>query len=197
MGRWPSGAKLTVPRDPARFPTDPAENGWADETMTTIAAGDFAGDPDGAVCPVFGHIRKANPRAETSGLDEVGLRIHRIVRRGIPYEANGKKGLLFVAYQARIDDGYEHIQQGWINDTTFGAPTVDGVDPPGQDPLAVDKSRDVLNQMLVPFRKEGQAAKRVPLDLMRTVTARGGGYFFTPSIQALDLMAQDGFRPPA
>lgn len=195
MGRWPSGARLSLPRDPNRFPTDPVEQGWAEDAMVTLTASDFDGDPDGARCPIFSHIRKSHPRTTASGLDDAGLRIHRIVRRGIPYEADGKKGLLFLAYQARLDDGYEEIQGKWINDAVFGTPAGDDAVPTGQDPLSTDRRRDIQNQMLVPFRKEGQAAKCVPLTLTRTVTARGGGYFFSPSLTALDLMARDAFRP--
>jgi Dyp-type peroxidase family len=194
MGRWPSGAKLNWPRDPARFPTDPVSQGWADDAMSALTAGDFEGDLDGARCPIFSHVRKSHPRTTASGLDDAGLRIHRIVRRGIPYEADGKKGLLFLAYQARLDDGYEEIQGKWINDAVFGTPAGDNVVPTGQDPLSTDRDRDIQNQMLVPFRKEGQAPKCVPLTFSRTVTARGGGYFFSPSLKALDLMARDAFR---
>jgi Dyp-type peroxidase family len=198
IGRWQSGAKLTTPGDPARFPHDPADDGPLPDGATTITRADFAGDPLGARCPIFAHIRKSNPRVVTPGIVEADLRVHRIVRRGIPYTATAdtggdEKGLLFLAYQARINDGFELIQKQWINSPNFGKPAGVGADGrPGQDPLSVDAQRDASNHLYQPTGREDPAHPYALINLRRLVTARAGGYFFAPSIGALDELARGG-----
>jgi len=79
---------------------------------------DFASDPDGLICPVFAHIRKALPRDHPEEHPE----LHRIIRRGIPYgspEGDDAKGLLFVSYQASIKDQFEHVYQRWLTSSNF------------------------------------------------------------------------------
>lgn len=76
---------------------------------------DYAGDPDGTVCPFAAHVRRANPRNV-----ELGRRAPRILRRGMAYDridpVTGKpsRGLIFMAHNASIAEQYETIQR-WIN----------------------------------------------------------------------------------
>src|SRR5206468_8128902 len=79
----------------------------------------FAADPLGDGCPLFAHIRKANPSDRTT--EEPNR--HRIIRRGISYtESEADKGLLFVAYQASIERQFEHIYTRWLTQSTFPPP---------------------------------------------------------------------------
>ena len=69
-------------------------------------------------CPFAAHTRKTNPRADLGSTEP-----HRIIRSGIPFgpevsadeAASGKthseRGLLFVAYQSNIANGFEFIQE--------------------------------------------------------------------------------------
>jgi Dyp-type peroxidase family len=193
IGRWQSGATLTTPTDPARFPHDPADDGPLPDGATRLTRADFAGDPLGGRCPILAHIRKSNPRVVSPGIVDADLRLHRIVRRGIPYVAGAEKGLLFLAYQARINDGFELIQKQWLNSPNFGRPAGVGTDGrPGQDPLSVDAQRDVSNHLYQPTGREDPAHPYVRINLRRLVTAKAGGYFFAPSIGALDALARGG-----
>jgi len=178
-----------------RYPDDPAQGQRATGGMTMLAARDFANDPVGATCPMFAHVRKANPRVPTFGFKASDLSLHRIVRRGIPYDDGENKGIMFLAYQARIDEGYEVIQNLWANNEGFGRPTANA-ESPGVDPTSVWLRRP-NNRVIVPLRKGEAAGTFASLPSARTVTARGGGYFFAPSLTALALLAQDGFRGDA
>jgi Dyp-type peroxidase family len=76
----------------------------------------FRPDPFGMRCPLGAHSRKMNPRTT----DEL---VRLILRRGIPYGApmshdgdDGEdRGLLFIAYQASIENQYEMLQGTWAN----------------------------------------------------------------------------------
>lgn len=179
IGRWPSGATLAEPL-PLRDP------GIGDDTPPRIAPADFASDPDGARTPLFAHVRKAHPRA----LDSATPARHRLLRRGIPYgpplppgaatDDGQDRGLLFLAYQASIARQFEHIQRQWFNRADFPP----GVRPePGADPLVGNPSG--RHEVQLPTSR-GHGA--ISLDRFVTVTA--GGYFFTPSIRALAMLAR-------
>ena len=70
----------------------------------------FAADPDGAITPLTAHIRLANPRTAATSHQ-------RILRRGFGY-SNGfttdgqlDQGLLFVAFQRSLGQGFLAIQE--------------------------------------------------------------------------------------
>jgi len=70
---------------------------------------DYGGDPDGKITPLDAHIRLANPRTSEA-------REHRILRRPFNYSNGVTKsgqldmGLLFIAYQADLTNGFIAIQ---------------------------------------------------------------------------------------
>jgi Dyp-type peroxidase family len=178
VGRWTTGAKLG---DSATEQSAPA---WPGDEAARVTAQDFKADPQGERFPFVSHIRKANPRMGDS-------QRHRLIRRGIPYgpplagDANddgAPRGLLFLAYQASIAQQFEHIQQKWFNDTKFPTPTT------GRDPLVGQPGGP--NETTLPL-KGGPVA----LTLRQFVTMTGGGYFFSPSIQALKLLADPRREP--
>ena len=167
MGRWPSGELVDEriqPADP-QLPKARAPVPTADE---------FRGDAVGARFPLCAHIRRANPR----DLNE--LNKHRLLRRGIPYGeplADGllvddgqDRGLLFLAYQASIEEQFDFIVEQWLDggDANF---------PGGRDAILGDPDKgDVTVAM-----KGGS----IQLTLPRFVTRLEQGYFFAPSISAL------------
>jgi deferrochelatase/peroxidase EfeB len=70
---------------------------------------DYSGDPQGEVTPLDAHIRLANPRTNAA-------KASRILRRPFNY-SNGvsksgqlEQGLLFIAYQADLENGFIAIQ---------------------------------------------------------------------------------------
>jgi len=201
IGRWPSGAPVAkgARRDPF-----PHRN--APDKDTRIRTSDFTSDPKGDGCPLFAHIRKTNPRgnAVRDGIDEA--RKHRIIRRGIPYGpacvegsdiARGGRGLLFLGYQADLERQFEFLAKQWMSNPDFpnrAAPA--GWDPlMGIDPAHHESRKAALE---VRYHREGQGEG--PTDFAKTlldrcIKAKGGGYFFAPSIPALAALANGQARP--
>ena len=207
VGRWPSGAALTVEVGsnvaPNVIPTDPGTVDDPPGSAFVLSQRDFSDDERGSRCPLFAHSRKANPRVPIDGVKPSDLRIHRIIRRGIPYDdgvdgsGTPKKGLIFLAYQARIDRGFEYVQDQWLNNPELGLASPDPTRPgdprdpyPGTDPFSViDELQRHPLQTFVPAGGAIGMDAHVPHAQLRTVTAKGGGYFFTPSIRVIELMA--------
>jgi hypothetical protein len=91
---------------------------------------------------------------------------HRLIRRSRPYgSGDDTRGLLFVALNADIRRQFEQVQQSYFNAPLAGAAN------------AVD-----------PFvgRVPGLPGER------RLARLRGGGYFFLPSLRALNYLAESG-----
>lgn len=113
MGRWKSGAPLALSplADDPILGEDPMRNNDFD----------YADDRFQRRCPYASHVRKTNPRAEPN----VPGGNRSIMRQGIPYgseraaDAQGKRGLLFVCYQADIETQFEKQQRDWANVSNF------------------------------------------------------------------------------
>ena len=72
-------------------------------------------------CPVWSHVRKANPR----GADGEARRL--IFRRGYLYSEGGHdgkitSGLLFICFQRNIENGFEYIKKNLLNNKNFPIP---------------------------------------------------------------------------
>jgi Dyp-type peroxidase family len=185
FGRWPDGTPLV------RSPNGP--DGTAPRGPNR-SINDFRyerDDPRGLHCPISAHIRRTNPR-DTGGQNEA--RRHRLLRRGITYgdpipqDSPGdgrKRGVLFVALNARIDQQFEFVQSRWLNTGEFV-----GQVGAGRDPINADNQGQLSDSFWSPSR-------RVPVtNLTRFVTMRGGDYFFVPGLTALRGLA-DGKTFPA
>lgn len=176
VGRSTSGAKLTESGAGLETPK------WSGYDATRVTPSDFQRDPEGERTPHFAHIRKSNPR-------DPEAQHHRLIRRGIPYgpalppgaEDNVDRGLLFLAYQASLANQFEHVQRNWLNNAKFPTPLT------GRDPLVGQPGG--ANELVLPL-KGGPAS----LTLGQFVTTTGGGYFFSPSIDALTQLANVATR---
>ena len=180
MGRWPSGAPLSLSpeRDDPRLGADDAHNNhfmFLDD------------DPLGDRCPVAAHIRRANPRDAKSGDREdsiVMVRRRRIIRRGRPYgppsahprplDGDGaRRGLYFIALNTNLGRQFEFVQQTWLNNPKFAGLSND------RDPVvAQDAERGAVSLPGSPFRRRLAG-------LPSFITVRGGEYFFLPGLKAL------------
>ena len=204
VGRWPSGAPLSRSPDaddPVLAGDEFANNHFLFEDDTRPArvtvpgyAGDghepARGDPLGAVCPRFAHIRRMNPRDGGSDLGTPADTLLRLVlRRGIPFGppligvdrpsdalVRAERGLMFLGFAATIEDSFEFLTRRWANSPLH--PRGGGHDPiMGQR----DRGGDRTRHLDVPTQA---GPRRVTLDA-EWVIPSGGGYFFAPTVSAV------------
>lgn len=192
VGRWPSGAPLTVSPDQDRADlAGDNDFGYAEY------------DPHGLRCPVGAHVRRTNPRdalpPKTGDPSVAVTKRHRILRRGRRYgtpvgreevlagtaPVGGERGLHFVCLCANIARQFEFVQKTWALDPHF-AGLYDDADPLLSGHLPAGRT---FTTQAVPVRH------RTP-DVPAFVTVRGGSYFFLPGLRALRYLASLGRAAP-
>jgi Dyp-type peroxidase family len=170
VGRWPDGAPAG--EDPAGLPR--SEPTWSQA----------ASRPSDLRFPSASHIGRTHPRGNPGAQAES----HRLLRRGIPYgpmrrptetDRQTPRGLLFVAYQASIAEQFEFVWNEWVLASQSVGEDV------GSDPLIGPARAHRDSRHVVVPRKGG----RVELHLPEFVTPRYGGYYFVPSLPALQHLA--------
>jgi Dyp-type peroxidase family len=185
VGRWKNGTPLAL------SPTSELKiDDEAEAELNNFRYRDQ--DGNGQRCPLSAHIRRANPR----DIGKPGeVRHHRILRRGMSYGGPllpegsldaEKRGLLFIAANARIDLQFEVIQANWLNGGEF-------LGQAGLDRCPLMGANDgVTSTFLAP----GAAAPMTPLP--RFVITRGGDYFFAPGLSVLRSMTnpEQHFKMP-
>jgi Dyp-type peroxidase family len=187
VGRWPSGSPLVeypdadggLPSNHFLFADTAGRVALADGTV----ADSVAADPRGYKCPFFAHVRKMNPRDETheGGTLPATLK-RRLLRRGIPYGPpyagpgdHRDRGILFLCYQASIEDQFEFLFHNWLNDPQRPA------GPGGVDLFVGNHNGEA---------RRGTSCRFGSLEIgRRFVEAIDGGYFFAPSISAVAMLA--------
>jgi Dyp-type peroxidase family len=219
VGRWSSGAPAVVTPnqdDPALANDDCKNNNFEYDAP---APGDVPpsrppgpedcmgvtpppNDPLGQKVPFAGHIRKAYPRNDQSStipsLKEQTTQTHRLLRRGIPYgeqsastphlpvDDDVDRGLLFLAYQASLADQFEFVTRNWVNNPNFKQNSA-GFDPIIGQNNAAGENRVRTFSLSLPGETQ-------PITTDQDwVVPTGGGYFFAPSIMALQILA--GLEP--
>ncbi len=197
VGRWPSGAPLTLA-------PDADHQGLADRDDFF-----YEDDRDGLRCPLGAHIRRTNPRdvlnpyprAQSLSMTEA----HRLLRRGRAYgtplfesrqlqqtpgadlfktlanlQDDGQpRGVHFFCVNASLKSQFEFVQQAWCNNPRFGGLN-DNVDPLTSSPRPADSP----SRMTIP--REDGALRTNPLP--QFVTVRAGAYMFLPSLTALRFL---------
>jgi Dyp-type peroxidase family len=208
VGRYESGAPLAPVEglDPSIDTTagDPSEVDPTVLDRDRINDFEFAeDDDDGFVVPRGAHVRKVYPRdTETPTGGEADTQTHRILRRGIPFgqsddagaaagtpsagdaEFPDDRGLVFLCYQASIEDQFEFVQTQWVNDED--APNAGG----GRDPII---SQDQATRS---FALPGGRTDHVAM-MERFVITTGGAYLFQPSVSALRRLGGGASTGPA
>lgn len=179
VGRWQSGAPLTVAPD-----EDDPELG-ADRLRNNYFQ--FADDRRGLKCPLGSHARRGNPRDSLDDEGGVDVRLHRMIRRGTSYgpmlpddvvEDDGvDRGIMFVCVCTHLGRQFEFVKKNWLNDGIFiGAPSE-------RDPLV--GPNDGTGTFTIP----AQPIRRRIQGLPPFVVNRGGEYFFVPGRRALGWIA--------
>ena len=181
MGRWRSGAPLTLApdQDDPALGADPMRNN--DFT--------YAGDPRGHQVPLGSHMRRMNPRdTELALLTDVKL--HRVIRRsttyGAPYDPNATserddeipRGLHFLFISAKAMATMEFLQQEWINNGNF---------------MGLGDERDPnigLQQDGAMFTIPQEPVRRRIHGIETFNVLRGGEYFLMPSLSALRWLGE-------
>ncbi|KAK0104921.1 hypothetical protein ONS95_005184 [Cadophora gregata] len=144
-------------------------------------------------CPFGAHIRKMRPRGDLEHDHAV------IIRRGISYggevtpeemaasksDDKNERGLIFVCYQSDIRMGYSFLTSRWASNHHFPDKKTKhvGENGPGIDAIVGQRlAHHPPRSIGLPDGKQ-PSEERVELD--NWVIHRGGEYFFTPSIEAL------------
>lgn len=97
-----------------------------------------------------------------------------------------ERGLLFLSYQTSIVDQFEHIQKRFANDVEMDSKT--GEMRAGFD-LIIGQNGGGPRPFVVPLEDKEGGARRVVVAPRQWVLPTGGGYFFSPSISALEGLA--------
>jgi Dyp-type peroxidase family len=186
VGRWPSGAPVTLSPDL--------------DNPRLSDANDFTyqyADPLGLQCPIGAHVRRAHPRDSldpapgTARSVELDKR-HRLLRRGREYGPpvsadslysdppadDPERGLYFVCIGANIGRQFEFVQHSWVNNSKFD----DLYDEP--DPLVGYHPAEASN-----FTIPADPVRLRLRNLPQFVTTRGGAYFFLPGLRALQYLS--------
>ncbi|KAJ3566218.1 hypothetical protein NP233_g7137 [Leucocoprinus birnbaumii] len=192
VGRWKSGAPIDI----SPFQDDPTLANNLQQRNNFDYANEFR---DNNKCPWAAHIRRTNPRTDSTRKGPIDNR--RIMRRGIAFgpEVNDAeassgttqqdRGLLFACYQANITNAFRFIQTLWANNPTFPFIGADIKPPtpltPGVDPLIGQVAAGQPRQMSGYDPLTANDPDQKPLSMETFIVPRGGAYLFVPPIKLL------------
>ena len=152
----------------------------------------YINDKHGAACPASSHIRRVHPRDMLGPKDDSGTILvnrRRILRRGLPYDATNEagereRGIVMLICCASLERQFEFVQQQWIN---YGMDSNAGNDT---CPLLGNRPTDDL-KFVIPNdpEVEEEGAPYICSKMPQFVEAKGGAYFFIPSMTALRMIA--------
>ncbi len=177
MGRWRSGAPLTLAPD-----KDDPELG-----SDLCRSNDFNykdNDPHGYAVPLGSHIRRMNPR-DTA----VNMNRRRMIRRGATYgphlpegqpDDGVERGIAAFVICASLIRQFEFAQNVWINDRNFHEL--------GNERDPIIGNQDGTLEYKIPKRPIRKKITGLPA----FTTVRVGAYFFLPGIKALHYLTQLG-----
>ncbi len=162
----------------------------APEAVTTNDF-DYSEDPAGEKCPLFAHVRRANPRtthtvyaragAGAPNTTHVELRTPRILRRGFGYRSGSEVGVLFMAFNASIADQFEVIQR-WVN----GANST-GISSAHPDLIAGNFPHGSERGLSV---RRGDGVETIRLPQEPFAKLKWGLYLFAPSKSGIEYLAR-------
>ena len=177
MGRWRSGAPLTLApdKDDPALGADPQRNNNFNYKHE---------DPQGYAVPLGSHMRRMNPRDTAANMNR-----RRMIRRGATYgaylpegtaEDGQERGIAAFIICASLVRQFEFAQNVWINDRNFHELGNE------RDPIC--GAQDGTLEYKIPKRP----IRRKITGLPAFTTLRGGAYFFLPGLKALHWLAALG-----
>ncbi|KAH8773940.1 hypothetical protein F5882DRAFT_441507 [Hyaloscypha sp. PMI_1271] len=184
MGRWKNGTPVDM------SPHDDKEGECEYHGSNNF---DFHPIDKHDKCPFGAHIRKMRPRGDLNHDHAV------IIRRGISYGSDvtpeeqaarkssdqHERGLIFVCYQSDIRMGYSFLTTRWASNNHFPDKKTKyvGEHGPGLDAVVGQRlSHHPPRSLGLP---DGNEPSESRIELDNWVIHRGGEYFFSPSIKAL------------
>lgn len=188
VGRWKSGAPITLA---------PIED---NSKLIGAQNFDYSDELEQQRCPYAAHVRKTNPRKGFAGFPpETAVLPRLMVRNGIPYgpeltqeeidqkQTKHNRGLLFVSYQSKIENGFQFVQKSWSNNVDFPVKNPAKVTP-GFD-LLIGQSGNGGPRTAQNITSNGVPGETDPNNVITAQTEfikpLGGEYFFSPSIEAI------------
>jgi Dyp-type peroxidase family len=165
----------------------------------------YRDDQDGSKCPFGAHIRRGNVRdfldprmASDNPKTWDGSAIsnrRRILRRGLPYGSydadkqgdDQEHGVIFLAVCTSLERQFEFVLQQWLN---YGMDMNSGNDT---CPMLGPRPDGV--KFTIPADPDNGKPPFIMDNMPRFVTARGGEYFFLPSLTALRMMGTGSVDP--
>lgn len=202
-GRWADGVPLALAptfADWQRF-----NNATSNDARAGFALTDYTyyDDPGGLRCPVTSHVRRVNPRdgmgpepPRANGPGPSGTALsnrRRILRRGLPYgtgtpgKPEPKVGIVMLCVCASLFRQFEFVQQQWLN---YGLDA-----SAGNDSCPLLGNHGPGAKFVVPADPAGGHAPFVAPAIPQFVEARGGAYFFVPSLPALAMIGTGAIDP--
>jgi Dyp-type peroxidase family len=177
MGRWRSGAPLTLApdKDDPALGADPRRNNNFNYKHE---------DPQGYAVPLGSHMRRMNPRDTAANMNR-----RRMIRRGATYgsylpdgtpEDGKERGIAAFIICASLIRQFEFAQNVWVNDRNFHELGNE------RDPIC--GTQDGTLEFKIPKRP----IRRKITGLPAFTTLRGGAYFFLPGLKALRWLAAAG-----
>ena len=177
MGRWRSGAPLTLApdKDDPALGADPQRNNNFNYKHE---------DPQGYAVPLGSHMRRMNPRDTAANMNR-----RRMIRRGATYgpylpegtQEDGKeRGIAAFVICASLIRQFEFAQNVWVNDRNFHEL--------GNERDPIIGTQDGTLEFKIPKRP----IRRKITGLPAFTTVRGGAYFFLPGLKALRWLAAQG-----
>jgi Dyp-type peroxidase family len=177
MGRWRSGAPLTLApdKDDPALGADPKRNNNFNYKHE---------DPQGYAVPLGSHMRRMNPRDTAANMNR-----RRMIRRGAtygPYLPEGtpddgtERGIAAFVICASLIRQFEFAQNVWINDKNFHEL--------GNERDPIIGTQDGTLEFKIPKRPIRKTIRGLPA----FTTVRGGAYFFLPGLKALRWLAALG-----
>lgn len=182
MGRWRSGAPLTLAPD-----HDDPELGADLQRNNNFTYKEM--DPHGYAVPLGSHMRRMNPRDTAANMNR-----RRMIRRGATYgphlpdgepDDGQERGIAAFIICASLIRQFEFAQNVWINDRNFHEL--------GNERDPVCGNHDGTLEFKIPNRPIRKRLTGLPA----FTTLRGGGYFFLPGLRALRYLAAEPEKRPA